>query len=210
MRLKLAVLNALRSAGLWGVLYALGLGVVIAFVLVKAGGAATTAPICNPRAVAEQILINERPQMGGIERSFWLDVMAKHFEPRGISVSLAAALGGQESKFRPHLVSPAGARGAWQVMPNIWVGTAECAKGMDLFEVEGNAGCASRILARYVHEGRSVEAGLRRYAAGPHGQSKAQWYANEVMARLARATEMACPAAKGLYLVDASDKGGRQ
>lgn len=188
--------NPLRDYRYWAGLFLL----VIAASAIRSATVTVEPPLaCEPRQVAEAILLDERPQMGELERRFWLDVMTKHFEPRGISVSLAAALGGQETKFQPHLVSSAGARGAWQVMPNVWLGTDECPKGSDLFEVETNAGCAARILARYLHEGGSVEAALRRYVAGPHGQAKAQWYADQTLARMARATQKACPAARGLY-----------
>jgi hypothetical protein len=177
-------------------------GHVIYLYLLRPAPAGTVTG-CDARAVAEQVLRNERPQMGELERRFHLDILQQHFVPHGISVALAASLGAQESKFRTHLVSSAGARGTFQVMPNIWLGTPECPRDTDLFEEEANAECSARILAKYIQEGGNVEAGLRRYQAGPYGQDRATWYANEVMTRLARATQQACPAASALYLTSA-------
>jgi hypothetical protein len=167
----------------------------LAAILFSGGCNVSPKPVdtCDERRIAEEIIRDARQEMGSIERAFWLDVMEKYGKPKGISLPLLASVGVQESKFRPGLVSSVGARGVFQVMPE-WVGKPECPKRVeDLFDVESNTRCAVNILVADITKGGGVEVGLRRYAAGPHKQGEAQWYSDQVLARIARSAAASCP-----------------
>jgi soluble lytic murein transglycosylase-like protein len=137
--------------------------------------------------------------MGPDEIVFWGRAIKKAANKNGVSPSLLAALVAQESKFRGHLVSGAGAKGASQVMP-LW--TQSLCKGVDLMEIESNLNCGAAVLAQYIKEGKSVPAGLRRYVAGPNGEAKAQWYSDQILARLMVASSAVCKANSNLLVAE--------
>lgn len=191
-----------KERTLWMLVF--GLIVCSLLLLLRLNDTPEPPPPCDASAAADEILRAERPNMGAIERKFWSDVLAKHYGGAGLSPVLGASLLATENRFKTYRVSSTGAQGAFQIQPNIWLGTPECPKNSDLFEVEVSAECSARILSKYVREGGSVEAGLRRYVAGPHGQANAQWYADQILARVARAGAKSCPQFKSYLVHDAA------
>ncbi len=165
---------------------------------------------CSPResmpsctsAVVASIISTERPGMGAAERAFWQTAIETAAAKRDVPAPLLASLVAQESKFRGGAKSSAGAIGATQVMP-LWK-RADC-KGYDLEEIEQNLDCGALVLAKYIAEGKGVPAGLRRYVAGPNGQAKAQWYSDQILARLMIASAAGCPT-QGALLAQAVKK----
>ena len=76
-----------------------------------------------------------------------------------------AAMIQQESSYRSHVSSAAGAVGLTQVMPRYWQQTCPG----DLYDPAINIRCGSSILARYTQAGGSLKKGLAYYNVGPSG-----------------------------------------
>lgn len=81
---------------------------------------------------------------------------------------LLAAMIQQESSYRNYVISPAGAVGLTQVMPNYW---QQICPG-DLFEETANINCGSYILAKYNQSAGSWNKALAYYNVGPTGFEK--------------------------------------
>lgn len=171
--LLLALITPLLAAGFFG----LGISVQ-----------PEARPICSPTQIVETIIRNERPQMGELERRFWLNAITKAAAEAGAPPVVFASQVAQESRFKGHVVSHKGAKGAAQIM-DVWLKEH---KGVDLMEIEANLSLGAKILTQYINECGGIEGGLRCYAAGPKNQSGAQWYADKVMARVALAATGAC------------------
>lgn len=159
-------------------------GVALTFVL----KAASAGPACSPTQVVETIIRNERPQMGELERAFWLQAITKAAADAGAPPAVFASQVAQESRFKGHVVSHKGAKGAAQIM-DVWLKEH---KGVDLMEIEANLSLGAKILVQYIDKCGGLEGGLRCYAAGPKNQKGAQWYADRVLARVALAATGAC------------------
>ena len=143
---------------------------------------------CAPTQLVETIIRNERPQMGDLERRFWLHAITKAAAEAGAPPVIFASQVAQESRFKGHVVSHKGAKGASQIM-DVWLKEH---KGVDLMEIEANLSLGAKILTQYISECGGIEGGLRCYAAGPKNQSGAQWYADRVLARVSLAATGAC------------------
>lgn len=76
-----------------------------------------------------------------------------------------AALIQQESSYRNHVTSPAGAVGLTQVMPRYWQQTCPG----DLYQPSINVACGSLILAKYQQSSGSLKKALAYYNVGPSG-----------------------------------------
>lgn len=83
---------------------------------------------------------------------------------------MLAAMIQQESSYRNYVISPAGAIGLTQVMPNYW---QQICPG-DLFEEAANINCGSFILAKYNQSAGSWKKALAYYNVGPTGY-KSSW-----------------------------------
>ena len=83
---------------------------------------------------------------------------------------MLAAMIQQESSYRNYVISPAGAIGLTQVMPNYW---QQICPG-DLFEEAANINCGSFILAKYNQSSGSCKKALAYYNVGPTGY-KSSW-----------------------------------
>lgn len=145
-------------------------------------------PTCSPTQIVETIIRNERPKMGDLERRFWLNAITKAAAEAGAPPAVFASQVAQESRFKGHVVSHKGAKGAAQIM-DVWLKEH---KGVDLMEIEANLSLGAKILVHYTGKCGGLEGGLRCYAAGPGNQSGAQWYADRVLARVALAATGAC------------------
>lgn len=153
-----------------------------------AGQIAPVAPTCAPTQIVETIIRNERPKMGDLERKFWLNAITKAAAEAGAPPVVFASQVAQESRFKGHVVSHKGAKGAAQIM-DVWLKEY---KGVDLMEIEANLALGAKILVHYTDKCGGIEGGLRCYAAGPKNQRAAQWYADRVLARVALAATGAC------------------
>lgn len=143
---------------------------------------------CSTKQLVSTVIKTTRPTMGALEHDFWVSAILSAAQAEGAPPVVLAALVSVESRFKGHLVSHKGAKGAAQVMP-LWL---EKHKGVDLMEIEPNLQLGARILAHYVEKCGSTESALRCYVAGPKNQAGAQWYADRVLARVAVATSKAC------------------
>ena len=83
---------------------------------------------------------------------------------------MLAAMIQQESSYRNYVISPAGAIGLTQIMPNYW---QQICPG-DLFEEATNINCGSFILAKYNQSAGSWKKALAYYNVGPTGY-KSSW-----------------------------------
>lgn len=83
---------------------------------------------------------------------------------------MLAAMIQQESSYRNYVISPAGAIGLTQIMPNYW---QQICPG-DLFEETTNINCGSFILAKYNQSAGSWKKALAYYNVGPTGY-KSSW-----------------------------------
>lgn len=83
---------------------------------------------------------------------------------------MLAAMIQQESSYRNYVISPAGAIGLTQIMPNYW---QQICPG-DLFEETTNINCGSFILAKYNQSAGSWKKALAYYNVGPTGY-KSNW-----------------------------------
>ena len=83
---------------------------------------------------------------------------------------MLAAIIQQESSYRNYVISPAGAIGLTQIMPNYW---QQICPG-DLFEETTNINCGSFILAKYNQSAGSWKKALAYYNVGPTGY-KSSW-----------------------------------
>ena len=83
---------------------------------------------------------------------------------------MLAAMIQQESSYRKYVISPAGAIGLTQIMPNYW---QQICPG-DLFEETTNINCGSFILAKYNQSAGSWKKALAYYNVGPTGY-KSSW-----------------------------------
>ena len=83
---------------------------------------------------------------------------------------MLAAMIQQESSYRNYVISPAGAIGLTQIMPNYW---EQICPG-DLFEETTNINCGSFILAKYNQSAGSWKKALAYYNVGPTGY-KSSW-----------------------------------
>ncbi|AOA60015.1 transglycosylase [Acinetobacter larvae] len=94
-----------------------------------------------------------------------------HADANGISPDLMAALIHQESSYRSHVVSGAGAVGLTQVIPRYW---KEQCRG-DLYDENHNIQCGSFILAHYNKLTNSWPKALAYYNVGPTGYKKSPY-----------------------------------
>lgn len=78
---------------------------------------------------------------------------------------LLAAMIRQESSYRNYAISPAGAVGLTQIMPQFW--QQKCPG--DLFDEYNNINCGSYILANYNQSAGSWDKALAYYNVGPSG-----------------------------------------
>lgn len=92
-------------------------------------------------------------------------MIVQHAERYEIDPLLLAALIRQESSYRSHVVSPAGAVGLTQVIPRYW--QQSC--GSNLFDESSNIQCGSYILNRYNTKAGSWPKALAYYNVGPTG-----------------------------------------
>lgn len=99
---------------------------------------------------------------------------------------LLAAMIQQESSYRSHVVSSAGAVGLTQVMPRYWQQTCPG----DLFQENININCGTFILAKYNQSAGSWKKALAYYNVGPTGYNtnrkmkrQGKKYANQVKSR---------------------------
>ncbi|TCM65040.1 transglycosylase-like protein with SLT domain [Acinetobacter calcoaceticus] len=84
-------------------------------------------------------------------------------DQQGVHPVLLAAMIHQESSYRSHVVSSAGAVGLTQVMPRYW--QQKCPG--DLFDERTNINCGSYILASYNQSAGSWKKALAYYNVGP-------------------------------------------
>lgn len=110
----------------------------------------------------------------GIQKAYSVDpvtanrvapIIVQSSDRYSIDPLLLAAMIRQESSYRNYVVSPAGAVGLTQVMPNYW---QQACPG-DLFEETVNVNCGSYILAKYNQTSGSWKKALAYYNVGPTG-----------------------------------------
>ena len=89
-------------------------------------------------------------------------------EQHNVDPLLVAAMIRQESSYRSHVVSPAGAVGLTQIIPRYWQQT--CVG--NLYDENTNINCGSFILAKYHQSAGSWKKALAYYNVGPTGYNK--------------------------------------
>lgn len=146
--------------------------------------------VCSPTVpqVMAKMASTARPNMGTVEREFWLRVVTESAEREKLPPEVWLSTVITELRLRGQGTSTSGAQGASQVMPGIWKGKIpQCPKDVDLQEIEPNLRCGAGVLAYEVGKDGNIEAALRRYNAGSAGPSVAQGYADATLARIAKA-----------------------
>ena len=92
-------------------------------------------------------------------------LIIENAQQQNLSPLILAALIQQESSYRSHVISPAGAVGLTQVMPRYW--QTSCPG--DLYNEAINVACGSYILAKYQQSSGSLKKALAYYNVGPSG-----------------------------------------
>jgi soluble lytic murein transglycosylase-like protein len=99
---------------------------------------------------------------GGAPRE-WLDRIRRASIRHGVEEALLTAVLKAESNFDPNAVSPKGARGAMQIMPE----TGRKLGLRDFFDPDANLDAGAGYLASLLREFSSLELALAAYNAGP-------------------------------------------
>lgn len=95
-------------------------------------------------------------------------LIIQNAEKHSLDPLLVAAVIRQESTYRSHVASHAGAVGLMQIMPRYWQATC----GDDLYNEAVNISCGSYILSRYHESSGSLEKALGYYNVGPTAYEK--------------------------------------
>lgn len=148
------------------------------------------ASLCSTEVLVETIISSARPNMGPLEKEFWVKAITQVSNKHGLSPPVVAAKIRVESGFTGHKTSHKGAKGASQLMP-MWT------KSFDPFEIEANLDKGAEVLAIELKASKGdIYRALRRYnGGGPDGEKMKDTiiYADKVLAIVAHATIKNCP-----------------
>lgn len=128
----------------------------------------TTAGSCGLAEVQLQIIADERPQMGQLEKEFWQKAIAAASEKAGIGnyADVMTAKIAHESNFDRFRVSTAGAKCAAQIMPTHYKRDSE------IGEIESCLDLGAKIWATELKNCETAVRALRCYYAGPTNSKK--------------------------------------
>lgn len=149
---------------------------------------AAPPPLCSSADVQAAIIAGERPAMGALEVEFWQKAIAAAAAKHNLPADVLTAKIAQESRFKAHAVSGAGAKGAAQLMPMH-------TKGFDPFEIEANLDKGAEVLAAELKaRNGDIYLALRHYNGGNGAAAKpaTAFYANAILARVYLAREKVC------------------
>lgn len=147
-------------------------------------------PTCSPAAIQSEIISRERPNMGALEVGFWRQAIEAAAVKHNLSAEILTAKIAQESKFKAHAISYAGAKGPAQLMPLH-------TKDIDPFEIEANLDKGAEVLAAELKaRNGDIYLALRHYNGGNGAAAVTATasYANAILARVYLAREKVCGA----------------
>jgi soluble lytic murein transglycosylase-like protein len=142
-------------------------------------------PMITSEQVVTAIIDDARPDMPDTALRFWRDTIVAAAKRTNLPAPVIAAKVAQESGYINRAVSPAGARGASQLMP-MWT------QAIDPIDVVANINKGCDVLAmEYAKSGGDMYRALRRYNGGPRNETTPATarYADAVLARIWRAEE---------------------
>lgn len=127
------------------------------------GGLGWDLQVTGGKAAAASLPKPTRPSQVGVSKSYQ-DLIDKYAKKYGLDPDLVAAVIKQESQFNPYAVSPQGAKGLMQLMPE----TAREMGCQDPFDPEQNIEAGCKYLSKLLSEfNGNLELALAAYNAGP-------------------------------------------